>query len=326
MTFRFVVGINEFYHRRRRDFVGIATMRDDVMAANTTASATAAGLQEPACPTTIARPLLSPLPYIYLRDLPYNRSTELQKCLVERRLQLRKEAKLAEACSNSHNNNSRNSYTDTPFPVEDGRHDLILLVEHTPTYTNGRRNRGAISEQEVARLEGLGAKYVESLRGGEITFHGPGQLVAYPMLDLKATKLSTKCYISYLERAIMATCAEWGVKTIKTENTGVWINDQKKIAAIGVQVQRYITSHGLGLNCNTNLDFFKEIIACGLVGKGTTSLSQELKDPSIDVQKVIPAFLKSFGISFNRTLKPLSEVNPELERVILEFVQNGFPQ
>ncbi|KAF8931766.1 putative lipoyltransferase 2, mitochondrial, partial [Dissophora ornata] len=205
--------------------------------------------------------------------------------------------------------------------VEDGSNDLLLLVEHTPTYTNGRRNRGAqaISEKEVERLQAVGATYVESLRGGEITFHGPGQLVAYPILDLKPIQLTVRCYVSHLEKAIIATCAEWGVKAMTTENTGVWINDHKKIAAIGVHVQRYITSHGLALNCNTNLDFFKEIIACGLVGKETTSLSQELSDPSIDVQKVIPTFLKGFGATFNRALVPLSETSPELEKMIQEF-------
>lgn len=88
----------------------------------------------------------------------------------------------------------------TNLPKEDGSEDLVLLVEHTPTYTNGRRNRGAqgISDQEAARLQGLGAVYVESLRGGEITFHGPGQLVAYPILDLKPIKvnsISNNCWL-----------------------------------------------------------------------------------------------------------------------------------
>ncbi|KAF9190618.1 hypothetical protein BGZ51_008365 [Haplosporangium sp. Z 767] len=210
-------------------------------------------------------------------------------------------------------------------PLEDGSQDIILLVEHTPTFTNGRRNRGArsISDQEEARLKNLGATYVESLRGGEITFHGPGQLVAYPILDLKPIKLSVRCYVSYLEKAIIATCAQWGVKAITTENTGVWINDQKKIAAIGVHVQRYITSHGLALNCNTDLDFFKEIIACGLTGKETTSLARELNNTKIDVQKVIPTFIKGFENTFNRELVPLSTTNPDLEQRIHEYVQSG---
>ncbi|KAG0366697.1 hypothetical protein BC939DRAFT_397196 [Gamsiella multidivaricata] len=209
--------------------------------------------------------------------------------------------------------------------AEDESNDLLLLVEHTPTYTNGRRNRGAqaISHKEAVRLQNLGATYVESLRGGEITFHGPGQLVAYPILDLKPIQLSVRCYVSHLEKAIIATCAEWGVQAITTENTGVWISDQKKIAAIGVHVQRYITSHGLALNCNTNLDFFQQIVACGLVGKETTSLSQELNDPSISVQRVIPTFLKGFGSTFNRALVPLSETNPELESMIREYVNTG---
>ncbi|KAI8358093.1 putative Lipoate-protein ligase [Mortierella sp. GBAus27b] len=218
--------------------------------------------------------------------------------------------------------------TDTSeqlIPKEDGAQDLILLVEHSPTYANGRRNRGerAVSKEEAARLERQGAIYVETLRGGEITFHGPGQLVAYPILDLKPAKLSVRCYVSSLEKAIIATCAEWGIKAMTTKNTGVWINDDKKIAAIGVQIQRYITCHGLALNCNTNLDFFKEIVACGLVGKETTSLSRELNDPSVNVQKVIPTFLKGFGTIFQRKLIPLSEVNPELEKMIHEYVRNG---
>ncbi|KAF8972422.1 hypothetical protein BGZ46_010082 [Entomortierella lignicola] len=243
------------------------------------------------------RPRLSPLPYIYLRNLPYKRSTDLQQRLVERQIRLRKEQEDRKSLENLSNSSVS---TELARPAEDQSNDLILIVEHTPTYTNGRRNRGAqaVSDKEVERLEGQGAMYVESLRGGEITFHGPGQIVAYPILDLKPIQLSVRCYVSYLEKAIIATCAEWNVKAITTENTGVWINDQKKIAAI-------------------------EIVACGLVGKETTSLSRELNDPSIDVQKVIPTFLKGFGTTFNRELVPLSEANPGLEKLIREYVEFG---
>ncbi|KAF9963026.1 hypothetical protein BGZ70_007719 [Mortierella alpina] len=286
------------------------------------------------CPTTIARPRLSPLPFIYLRNLPYNRSSDLQQLLVDRQIRLRKDredqrkttaAAAVAAKANLDSDISFETPMHAPALEEDGRHDLLLLVEHTPTYTNGRRNRGvqAISDQEAARLRRLGATYVESLRGGEITFHGPGQLVAYPILDLKPIKLSVRCYVSYLEKAIIATCAQWGVKAITTDNTGVWINDQKKIAAIGVHVQRYITSHGLALNCNTDLDFFKEIVACGLTGKETTSLARELKSLQIDVGRVIPSFLKGFGSTFNRELVPLTETDPDLERRIQEYVRTG---
>ncbi|KAG0374015.1 hypothetical protein BGX24_010948 [Mortierella sp. AD032] len=298
---------------------------------NSTPSIEATGA---ACPTTIARPRLSPLPFIYLRNLPYERSSALQQLLVDRQLRLRKEREdlRARSVAAAHGagqigdgESSGSGGGDTNTPKEDGSEDLVLLVEHTPTYTNGRRNRGVqgISDQETLRLQNLGADYVESLRGGEITFHGPGQLVAYPILDLKPIKLSVRCYVSYLEKSIIATCAELGVKAVTTENTGVWINDQKKIAAIGVHVQRYITSHGLALNCNTNLDFFNQIVACGLTGKETTSLSKELNDPSINVQAVIPKFLKGFGATFNRDFVALSETRPELEKAIQEYVQKG---
>lgn len=298
-----------------------------------TASVEATGA---ACPTTIARPRLSPLPFIYLRNLPYERSSALQQLLVDRQLRLRKEredlrAQVAAAVATGEavDGPSPSLAEDvTKLPKEDESEDLVLLVEHTPTYTNGRRNRGAqgISDQETARLQGLGAVYVESLRGGEITFHGPGQLVAYPILDLKPIKLSVRCYVSYLEKSIIAACAEFGVKAITTENTGVWINDQKKIAAIGVHVQRYITSHGLALNCNTDLKFFNQIVACGLTGKETTSLSKELGDSSVDVQAVIPKFLNGFGATFNRDLVPLSETRPELEKAIQDYIQTGNPE
>jgi len=156
-------------------------------AAGASAGAAAAGQ---ACPTTIARPPLSPLPFIYLRNLPYGRSTSLQERLVERQIRLRKQREEQRAKIAVHSDNDH-SQISTPPSKEDGSQDLILLVEHLPTYTNGRRNRGerSIDEQESTRLERLGATYVESLRGGEITFHGPGQLVAYPILDLKPAKV-----------------------------------------------------------------------------------------------------------------------------------------
>ncbi|KAF9942574.1 hypothetical protein BGZ67_001187 [Mortierella alpina] len=299
-------------------------------AAKDTEVSSGSAVADVACPTTIARPRLSPLPFIYLRNLPYNRSSDLQQLLVDRQIRLRKgrEDQRKKTAAAATHDSERSSETPLHAPAaldEDGRHDLLLLVEHTPTYTNGRRNRGvqAISDQETTRLRRLGATYVESLRGGEITFHGPGQLVAYPILDLKPVKLSVRCYVSYLEKAIIATCAQWGVKAITTENTGVWISDQKKIAAIGVHVQRYITSHGLALNCSTDLDFFKEIVACGLTGKETTSLAHELNSSQIDVAKVIPTFLKGFGSTFNRELVPLAEADPDLERRIQEYIQTG---
>ncbi|KAF9577692.1 hypothetical protein BGW38_006934 [Lunasporangiospora selenospora] len=191
---------------------------------NSTSTSTSTSVSEStnsgeACSGTLPRPHLAPLPFIYLRNLPYLRSLDLQQLLVDRQIRLRQQQE------------QRQEGSDAPKSSE----DLLLLVEHPPTYTNGRRNRGVkgLGEEEVIRLQKLGANYVETLRGGEITFHGPGQLVAYPILDIKASQLSVRCYVSFLEKAIIATCAEWGLKAMTTENTGVWINDQQKIAAIG---------------------------------------------------------------------------------------------
>jgi hypothetical protein len=149
--------------------------------------------QGAACATTIPRPRLSPLPYIYLKDLSYNCASELQELLVHRQIRMRKERQNQSTLNLDQHGDEDivSSSTSCTLPMEDGATDVLLLVEHTPTYTNGRRNRGAqaISSTEASRLQNLGATYVESLRGGEITFHGPGQLVAYPILDLKPVKV-----------------------------------------------------------------------------------------------------------------------------------------
>jgi len=149
-----------------------------------------------ACATTIPRPRLSPLPYIYLKDLPYDRSSELQELLVHRQIRLRKEREEQRAKNLAQEKEKGDEPATPVLSAEDGATDLLLLVEHTPTYTNGRRNRGAqaISQTETSRLQNLGATYVESLRGGEITFHGPGQLVAYPILDLKPIKVQKQYF------------------------------------------------------------------------------------------------------------------------------------
>jgi lipoate-protein ligase B len=113
------------------------------------------------------------------------------------------------------------------------------------------------------------------MRGGQTTFHGPGQLVAYPILDLRTHKLSPRCYVAMLEKSLIATCARYGIEAMTTENTGVWTSEDDKIAAIGVHMRRNITSHGIGLNVNTDLWWFDRIVACGLEGKRATSFVKQ---------------------------------------------------
>jgi lipoate-protein ligase B len=152
----------------------------------------------------------------------------------------------------------------------------IITAEFTPVYTCGRREIGTVSPSQQTYLRANNrADFIEALRGGQTTFHGPGQLVAYPILDLRTHKLTPRNYVCLLEKSLIATCAKYGIKAMTTEHTGVWTSPEDKIAAIGVHMRRNITSHGVGLNVNTDLWWFDRIVACGLEGKRTTSFEKE---------------------------------------------------
>jgi lipoyl(octanoyl) transferase len=154
--------------------------------------------------------------------------------------------------------------------------DRLLLIEHFPVYTVGRGGDEANLLASPDRLRSLGAELVRVDRGGDITFHGPGQLVAYPIVELR-DPLDLRRYVRTLEAAVIETAAAFGVKAGRLDGlTGVWVDEQRKIAAIGVRVRRGVTTHGLALNVNTDLGWFDEMIPCGIRGKGTTSLAHEL--------------------------------------------------
>lgn len=152
----------------------------------------------------------------------------------------------------------------------------IITAQFNPVYTCGRREVGTVStkQQDYLRADGR-AEFVEAMRGGQTTFHGPGQLVAYPILDLRTHKMTPRTYVCLLEKSLIAVCAKYGIKAITTEHTGVWTSPNDKIAALGVHMRRNITSHGVGLNINTDLWWFDRIVACGLEGKRTTSFARE---------------------------------------------------
>lgn len=158
--------------------------------------------------------------------------------------------------------------SDPPLPT-------LLNFEMSPVYTCGRRERGKLSSEEIEHFKANGkAQFVETFRGGQTTFHGPGQLVVYPILDLRAFAIPPKCYVSLLEKSIISTLALYGIEAKTTQDTGVWINDQEKIAAIGIHCRRNITSHGIALNINTDTWWFDRIVACGLPDKSTTSMAK----------------------------------------------------
>jgi lipoyl(octanoyl) transferase len=170
----------------------------------------------------------------------------------------------------------------------------LLLLEHPPVITLGR-NAGA--QNIVASREFLSANGVElheTDRGGDVTFHGPGQLVGYPIFDLRAfePRIGAVDFVRKLEEVLIRTCGDLGVVTERIPGlTGVWTQNDPpgKIAAIGVHISRAVTSHGFALNVNTNLDYFKLIVPCGISDKPVTSLEQEMAQSGLSGGRKLPA-------------------------------------
>lgn len=193
-------------------------------------------------------------------------------------------------------------HQDTTLSPDYPRNSLILL-EHKPVYTVGIRNTD-YNDEEIKKLTNLGAEFKKTNRGGLITFHGPGQLVAYPIIDLRQFKPSVKWYVCKIEQTIIKLCKEFGIKAHTSPHTGVWVNDNK-ICAIGIHGSRYITTHGLALNCNIDLTWFDHIVPCGIEGKGVTSISKQINS-NISVNDVFPLFKNSFKQEFQCSLVDLS--------------------
>jgi lipoyl(octanoyl) transferase len=157
--------------------------------------------------------------------------------------------------------------------------DRLLLVEHFPVYTIGRGGDESNLLASPERLREIGAEFHRVDRGGDITFHGPGQLVAYPIVELR-DPLDLRRYVRSLEAAVIATASAFGVGAQRLDGmTGVWVEGSRKLAAIGVRVRRGVTTHGLALNVNTDLRWFAEMIPCGIADKEVTSLARELGHP-----------------------------------------------
>ncbi|MBA4168973.1 MAG: lipoyl(octanoyl) transferase LipB [Chloroflexi bacterium] len=157
--------------------------------------------------------------------------------------------------------------------------DRLLLLEHFPVYTIGRGGNAANMLATPVRLREIGAKLIRIDRGGDITFHGPGQLVAYPIVELR-DPLDLRRYVRTLEAATIATAAAFDVTATSLDGLpGIWVDGERKLGAIGVRVKRGVTTHGLALNVNTDLKWFTEMIPCGLPDKGVTSLAHEVGHP-----------------------------------------------
>ncbi len=157
----------------------------------------------------------------------------------------------------------------------------IICCQHLPVYTLGRSGKEDNLLVSLRQVEALGATVHRIDRGGDITYHGPGQWVCYPILNLEAFGLGLRAYVYLLEEAVIRVCRWYGIETKRLEKaTGVWIDPDKptarKICAIGVRCSQYVTMHGLALNVNTDLNYFNYVNPCGFRDKGVTSLQKEL--------------------------------------------------
>lgn len=179
--------------------------------------------------------------------------------------------------------------------------DTLFLCEHPHVYTlgkNGNANNMLVSSEF---LKSVGAEFHRIDRGGDITYHGPGQMVAYPILNIDRYGLSLKGYISLLEESVIRTVAEWGIKAERKQGaTGVWLSDnrannrgERKICAIGVKASHFVTMHGLALNVNTDLKYFSYINPCGFIDKGVTSIEAEIGN-RINMETVKKRFTELF--------------------------------
>ncbi len=176
--------------------------------------------------------------------------------------------------------------------------NLVILCEHHPVYTIGKSGKDSNMLLDEMRLGALGVQLHHIKRGGDITFHGPGQIVMYPIIDLEHFRLGLKDYIYLLEESVITTCTAYGAKCCRLKGaTGVWIDADKptarKICAIGVQSSHYVTMHGLAFNVNTDLSYFRYINPCGFVDKGVTSLAMECGH-AIDIEEVKSRLVDNF--------------------------------
>ena len=187
--------------------------------------------------------------------------------------------------------------------------DQLLLLQHPPVITLGVKARDDRSHvlASPADLEEAGVEIFETGRGGDVTYHGPGQLVGYPILDLRPDRCDVHRYVRDLEEALIQAAAAFGVATERIQGlTGVWAG-KNKLAAIGVRISRWITSHGFAFNVGTNLGHFDLIVPCGIADKGVTSLEVLLSRP-VQIDEVESAVVTSFAAVFGRRPVQLASV------------------
>jgi len=203
--------------------------------------------------------------------------------------------------------------------------DVLLLLEHSPVITLGRNAKAAniVASPEV--LAHRGVELFECDRGGDVTFHGPGQIVGYPIFDLrghaspdgKRKTLGVIEFVRRLEEVLIRTCADFAIPTKRIPGlTGVWTEpSESKLAAIGVHISRFVTSHGVALNVNTDLSYFNLIVPCGITTKPVTSMQQELGRP-LDLNAVAESISRNFGTVFQSQILWVDTLDALLGRTV----------
>jgi lipoyl(octanoyl) transferase len=191
--------------------------------------------------------------------------------------------------------------------------DTLLLLEHPHVLTLGVRQGGGRANILASHdtLHHLGVSVHEAGRGGDVTYHGPGQLVGYPIIDLRPDRQDVHQYVRDIEEVLIRTCADFNIAAERlTGFSGVWIahpeRGLEKVAAIGVRIARWITSHGFALNITTDLDFFRLIVPCGISDRGVTSLQQQL-GRTVDRRVVEESIVRHFGEVFARQVLTSAE-------------------
>lgn len=232
---------------------------------------------------------------LYVQDLgiiPYREAWAYQEQLLQQNLQ----AKIA---FYAYQREQLAQHGITTSPLQAKTQHFLLLCEHPPVITLGKNGKASHLLASPEQLHMLGIEYVHTNRGGDITFHGPGQLVAYPILDLEKCFTDIGKYMRLLEQSVIDVLREYDIQATRSPGeTGVWLDPDiphraRKICAMGVRCSRWITMHGLALNVNTNLHYFDYIIPCGIQGKQVSSMQRELGKP-IPLSEVKNKWIKHF--------------------------------
>jgi lipoate-protein ligase B len=198
--------------------------------------------------------------------------------------------------------------------------DCLLFVDYPPIITLGRGGKREHLLAGPKELRKRAVRVYPAGRGGDITYHGPGQLVVYPVLDLKAWHRDIHRYLRTLERCLVEMLRDYGIPSeTLPDATGVWV-EGRKIGAIGVRTSSWVTSHGLALNVNTDLRYFDLIVPCGLVGRGVTSMAAQLGQ-QLDLSEVRSCFIRHFARAFGRSIRVADR-----EETLIEFwpEESGF--